>query len=226
MSDVQYIINSYLNLEEYLILNHKNLYSHKIIKKIWPLPPIYTVCEDGDLYTLKYLHSLGHKIEYYHLLNAMKNGHLRIAKFIIDCDIYAPGGLCHYVTNMRNLLLIKYLVKKGYKPNNSTLIVATCYLPILRYFVKSGFILPKNILEFACRRGELPTIKFLIRRGYKPNVNHLQLAIHYGYLQITKYLINIGLEPNKDMITYSKYNGLLKISEYLEKYFQKKDITP
>lgn len=195
ISELKYIVCSYLNLEQILNLYRNKLsVRNKIISLYFKsLPDINREVRIQNLETVIYLHQSGVKLIADNLIQATANGNLKMVKYI-----------CEHISISKDILHIS----SNYACNGG-------YLEIIKYFLSIGFKPPFTTLQNACAGGHFELLKFLMQNGVKPTVDTINCASKYGKFEIVKFLISEGISPTPDTANKACIGGNLEIVKYL-----------
>lgn len=202
--------NGFLDYFRNKINSDTNIYNEYVLRK---------ACQYGYLDIVKfmvdhaanghfnYLRSISKYNTHDNILNASKNGHLEIIKYLVECG---------YVLNTNNCKVPMFYASSG------------GYLEIIKYFDEKNVDLHVNneySLNFACMKGHLEIVKFFIEeKGFNVNSIYddssfpLYWASKNGHLDIVIYLIEKGADIhlcNDIALCYACENGNYDIAKYI-----------
>jgi ankyrin repeat protein len=231
-----YLIKRLQKLYDYFIKRETELYSIKKYKQYYNLLKkgsddlIYEAANIGDLNLIE--HALGkgadintYKYYYPPLVNAVRNNHFDIVKYLIENgasvnnhpEKYFCIDVAGDAANNGHLHILKYLMEEKQAKISNRIFIKPCekgHLFIVKYLVK--YLLEKKIdmqarvkdaLQEAAKNGHLNVVKYLLKREADINENRknfpsaLVYACRNNHIAVIKYLIDQGadIHANNDL---------------------------
>lgn len=193
LKDLQYLISSYLLLEEILgIFCYTEV---DLIVKFYniKLPTIDNACYKGEIYTVKYLYIKGY--------------------------LPHPNAI-YWASANKDLKMMKYLIEVvGIIPSEEVLNSACSdgHCRIVKYLIEVLKIKPSiNTLNSAIKNGSLDIVKYLVEvANTEPTQSTIKCAFRYKYLEIVKYFAMKGFEFTRETIEYITKHADLELVHYL-----------
>jgi hypothetical protein len=243
--DLQFIIDTYLSLEEILILYGKDSRLQKLLK-FWDdkLPDLtiaikrshtqttkYLIAKDNvtklsnnDFYYLmktnnislvKYLHKFGIIVQEYCIHDVNS---VEMLKLLQDLNYNIPDTIIAQSANAGRLEVFKYV--SGFKKiDYSTLdlceVAFSDNLEMLTHLIDLGANVPLNILSHASGGGNLDMVKWLQKKGYSLSDESLNLSVSYGKCNIVQYHIDNEIYPHIENLEYACSCGYLDLVKLL-----------
>lgn len=89
------------------------------------------------------------------------------------------------------------------------------YFTLLKYFNTYKLNRYNQLMDYACKTGNLDLVKFLYDKGYIGTTNSIDWASELGYFDIVIFLFGIGYSCTTNAIDGAAYNGHLHIIKFL-----------
>lgn len=190
----------------------------------------------GNLDVVKYLVSIGEKVNNLTVVPAIDNGHLNIVKFLCEglkasqksqksqtsqtsqASQINRMGLLYYASTTGSLKVVEYLYSIGEEPSE-WMVEKACqngHLDIVKFFHSIGKVTPgATFIDMACSSGHIHIVEFLhsISCGFTSNA--ICWASGGGFLDLVKYLVSIGAVPSNEAINLAADNGRVQVVIYL-----------
>jgi hypothetical protein len=146
------------------------------------------------------------------------NGHLDIAKYMVECGANNFNNGLYYACIKGHLDIAKYMVECGGNNFNTGLRHACSngHLDIAKYMVECGANDFNNGLFNACYNGHLELAKYMVESGANDFNDGLYNACYNGHLDIVKYMVECGAIDFNDGLYNACRNGHLEIQAYLK----------
>jgi FOG: Ankyrin repeat len=166
------------------------------------------------------------------LILACKNGHLEVAKFLVDkgAKIHADNdSALQHACSRGHLEVAKFLVDKGANihADNDWALRHACkngHLEVAKFLVDKGAKIHADndwALRHACSWGHLEVAKFLVDKGANIHAYDdcaLECACARGRLEVAKFLVEKGANIhacNDSPLESACENGHLEVAKYL-----------